>query len=673
MACQFMHSWTFSGLVGAFLDLAISYFLLCASTLAFLTSKFLGIFGLCLPCPCEGLICNPNGSYCLHRLLVDYPTEKVSSVQLSVKSKFPFDSICARDHNCELNLTLVRERNNNVDRFVEMEDEGSCSLISDARKSQNLVGRDSVQGNELGLGFGVVNSSNFKEGRFDLKGKGIMNQRPRGGLRRRRKGVANYGQFWYISSYDPSCADVQGVPWSPSGINNEGNEAVEGSLVPVDFGGVANGFHSHSEDAARTVTSSGERDSHGYELNEPLGKSEPEDKNASSSDEELKSNAQGELGFDDNERNAIRVLEQALEEEHTARAALYLELEKERSAAATAADEAMAMILRLQEEKASIEMEARQYQRIIEEKSAYDAEEMNILKEILVRREREKHFLEKDLESFRQMIYLGNEQSEGDAQDIVETQRPQLATSLDLSEDPVLMLHQLSDYIDKKEIVKNKCSNNGVTSADKQNHTLALGKELPIPAWEEDVDSSKQQDLEEQFSHVPRYGNDGNHDKGMVSMDNNPYKQQKESHRFETFSKSYKSNSSEENILLEKTIPLVGEEQEQNDNTKPCQGMVTKAIKTHNGTELYFPYDGENVEQHEKEACQGSKDPHNLIFDMEPRVHDVHVIDNESNLCNEVSGDKSGPLLLKDTSNVHKKSDLPSKASDIQRIDVSSD
>jgi hypothetical protein len=38
---------------------------------------------------------------------------------------------------------------------------------------------------------------------------------------------------------------------------------------------------------------------------------------------------------------------------------LYLELEKERSAAANAADEAMTMILRLQEEKASIETEAR--------------------------------------------------------------------------------------------------------------------------------------------------------------------------------------------------------------------------------------------------------------------------------------------------------------------------
>ena len=44
-------------------------------------------------------------------------------------------------------------------------------------------------------------------------------------------------------------------------------------------------------------------------------------------------------------------------------------------------------------------MEGKQYERMIEEKFAYDEEEMNILKEILFKREREKHFLEKELET----------------------------------------------------------------------------------------------------------------------------------------------------------------------------------------------------------------------------------------------------------------------------------
>lgn len=103
-------------------------------------------------------------------------------------------------------------------------------------------------------------------------------------------------------------------------------------------------------------------------------------------------------------RKPDEILEQVLAEERAARAALALELEKERNAAASAADEALSMILRLQEEKASIEMEARQYQRMVEEKSAFDAEEMVILKEILLRREKEKHFLEKEVDTYRQMF-----------------------------------------------------------------------------------------------------------------------------------------------------------------------------------------------------------------------------------------------------------------------------
>lgn len=131
--------------------------------------------------------------------------------------------------------------------------------------------------------------------------------------------------------------------------------------------------------------------------------------------DELQDNQKGFQSFGGDDKNTIRLLEQKLKEEHFARAALYIELEKERSAAAGAADEAMAMILRLQEEKASIQIEARQYQRILEDKSVYDAEEMSILKEILVRTEMEKHFLEKEVEACRQMVL--NAELAGDGSD----------------------------------------------------------------------------------------------------------------------------------------------------------------------------------------------------------------------------------------------------------------
>ncbi|KAJ0977293.1 hypothetical protein J5N97_012767 [Dioscorea zingiberensis] len=103
----------------------------------------------------------------------------------------------------------------------------------------------------------------------------------------------------------------------------------------------------------------------------------------------------------DEDSELIKKLEKALEEEQAACAALYLELEKDRSAAATAADETMAMIMKLQEEKAELRMEVRQYQIVVEEKYAYIEEEMEILKEIIVNREKEKHALEKELKQYK--------------------------------------------------------------------------------------------------------------------------------------------------------------------------------------------------------------------------------------------------------------------------------
>ncbi|KAI0492746.1 hypothetical protein KFK09_027022 [Dendrobium nobile] len=146
---------------------------------------------------------------------------------------------------------------------------------------------------------------------------------------------------------------------------------------------------------------------------------------------------------------ALRSLEQELEEERGAHAALYLELEKERNAAASAADEAMAMILRLQKEKAEIGMEARQYKRMVEEKSAYDEEEMEILKEIIVRREREKHVLENEVEMYKQMMNSGDRvELELDNENFL---KDNLDTLVDSSDDPMLMLKQIYKSVGKKE------------------------------------------------------------------------------------------------------------------------------------------------------------------------------------------------------------------------------
>lgn len=141
-----------------------------------------------------------------------------------------------------------------------------------------------------------------------------------------------------------------------------------------------------------------------------------------------------------------RVLGQALDEKQATCAALNIELEKERSSAATAADEAMAMILHLQEEKAAIEMEVKQYRRMIEVKFTY--EEMNILQEILLRREKEKYFLGKETESYKQMLY-GKEQLDPDMYDTAATQEQGMSSDWEL-----LLVQQVNELFREKEMTK---------------------------------------------------------------------------------------------------------------------------------------------------------------------------------------------------------------------------
>jgi len=98
------------------------------------------------------------------------------------------------------------------------------------------------------------------------------------------------------------------------------------------------------------------------------------------------------------EPSTVEQLRSALQAERKALGALYAELEEERSTAAIAANQMMAMINRLQEEKAAIQMEALQYQRMMEEQSEYDQEALQLLNELVTKREREKQELERELE-----------------------------------------------------------------------------------------------------------------------------------------------------------------------------------------------------------------------------------------------------------------------------------
>ncbi|CAA0828635.1 Myosin-binding protein 1 [Striga hermonthica] len=89
--------------------------------------------------------------------------------------------------------------------------------------------------------------------------------------------------------------------------------------------------------------------------------------------------------------SSVDRLKRQVEHDRRIISGLYRELEEERSASAVAASQAMAMITRLQEEKAALHMEALQYLRMMEEQAEYDGEALqkaNILlaeKEKLVR------------------------------------------------------------------------------------------------------------------------------------------------------------------------------------------------------------------------------------------------------------------------------------------------
>ncbi|KAL6219492.1 hypothetical protein ACLB2K_007251 [Fragaria x ananassa] len=112
----------------------------------------------------------------------------------------------------------------------------------------------------------------------------------------------------------------------------------------------------------------------------------------------------GSMMNDGEPATTIEQLKAALKTESKALSALYSELEEERSASAVATNQTMAMITRLQEEKAAMQMEALQYQRMMEEQSEYDQEALQLLNELMNKLEREKQELEKELEIYQKKV-----------------------------------------------------------------------------------------------------------------------------------------------------------------------------------------------------------------------------------------------------------------------------
>ncbi|XP_015891374.2 probable myosin-binding protein 4 [Ziziphus jujuba] len=82
-------------------------------------------------------------------------------------------------------------------------------------------------------------------------------------------------------------------------------------------------------------------------------------------------------------------------------AVLFKELKAERNASEIATNQAMAMITRLQEEKASLHMEALLYLRMMEEQAEHDVEALEKANDLLAEKEKEIQDMEAELEFYR--------------------------------------------------------------------------------------------------------------------------------------------------------------------------------------------------------------------------------------------------------------------------------
>lgn len=83
---------------------------------------------------------------------------------------------------------------------------------------------------------------------------------------------------------------------------------------------------------------------------------------------------------------------------------LYMEIEEEREASATAASEVLTMILRLQEEKAAEKLEACQYRRLAEEKLHHAEQSLIILEEAMEDKEIEISMLNHQIQVYRRKL-----------------------------------------------------------------------------------------------------------------------------------------------------------------------------------------------------------------------------------------------------------------------------
>ncbi|CAL9114941.1 unnamed protein product [Musa acuminata var. zebrina] len=500
-ACGAIRSWTLPSLVGAYLDLALAYLFLCGDFLTYLASKFLALFGLSLPCSCRD----------------EYLVRKIEGVHVAVRGRFPFDFAC---RHCRRRCCCYDDDDAVKDCGFGAATRGVPDMGGGGGQQEESCGSvwKPSASNRLKLPDGAESGNYFGRYQMDVvNGIDILHAEtpPAVHRRQRRRKSMIVRRISRPASLSPPLQfgwGTGGTADSPFSckVQRRGFEDIPspdrilGSLCTMAGNHISSTKTKFTED-----TSCGLKQVCGSEGNESI---------------------------------VIRDLKEVLDRERSALAALYLDLEKERSASATAADEAMAMISRLQEEKASIEMEARQFQRMVVEKSVYDEEEMEILKEIILQQEREKHVLEKEVEAYQAMMF-----NDGDVQQPLENYQIDVAQpmgenhcpSFGSSYNPELVLEEIHKSIEKKEKSKDKMKfldDRGHLVAKKQNsisHFDRMPKSVSVAE-----NAIQKHNMEKVHPKTPDIGDECNvQDKSMVTMEGFTSSMQKERSGCEKLSK----------------------------------------------------------------------------------------------------------------------------------------
>lgn len=111
-------------------------------------------------------------------------------------------------------------------------------------------------------------------------------------------------------------------------------------------------------------------------------------------------------GFSEDDESDVTALRKLVRKERNRANAACADLEKERMAAASATEEAMAMILRLQSEKSAIEIAATQFRRMSEQKHEYDQDNIQSLEWLVIKYQSDIKSLEDQLMSCKEKLAL---------------------------------------------------------------------------------------------------------------------------------------------------------------------------------------------------------------------------------------------------------------------------